>query len=421
MLFLYNILLYFFKTLAPSFLYFSSKGREWLEGQKKISGAIVSIEHKYISSKCIWMHCASLGEYEQGKPVLWALKEKYPDHKLILTFFSPSGFKLPAAFFLADDVYPLPLDGEKAAKTWIMAIHPEIAIFVKQEFWYHYLRELNLQKIPVFLISGTMSSSSLLKFPFYKNWYLNICRFFNILFLQSEKDVVIAANYPLENALLSGNTRVDSVIKNKELEWKNEIINSFTSQSDVIFFGSAWPVDIPILQHFMANPLFKKWKIIWAPHDISPKQKNILLDALDDKKSIIFLSDANLEVQNNRILVLDTIGMLKYAYRYAKLVYIGGGFGKGIHNLLEPMVYHLPVVFGPNHLAFPEARYLVENGGGFCINNLKDWDAVLEKLNIPAFRDNCGIIASSYIAENMGTMDKILPYLYTVLDKNEQG
>jgi 3-deoxy-D-manno-octulosonic-acid transferase len=171
----------------------------------------------------------------------------------------------------------------------------------------------------------------------------------------------------------------------------------------------------------MASPLFKKWKIIWAPHDISPKQKNILLDALDDKKSIIFLSDANLEVQNNRILVLDTIGMLKYAYRYAKLVYVGGGFGKGIHNLLEPMVYHLPVVFGPNHLAFPEARYLVENGGGFCINNLKDWDAVLEKLNIPAFRDNCGIIASSYIAGNMGTMDKILPYLYTVLDKNEQG
>lgn len=420
MLFFYNLLLYFFNRLAPLCLFFSAKGRSWVEGQRYISGLLTSMELEYSSSKCIWMHCASLGEYEQGKPVLLALKEKYPDYLIILTFFSPSGFKLPSSFFLADAVFPLPLDGEKVAKKWIKAIHPEIAIFVKQEFWYHYLKELNFQKIPVFLLSGTMSSSLLLKFPFYKNWYVNICQYFTKLFLQSEKDVAIATNYQLANALLSGNTRVDSVIKNKELEWKNEVINSFASQSDVIFFGSSWLADIPYLQHFLANPLFKNWKIIWAPHDISLKQKSVLMNALVDKKSVQFLSDGDKALRNNRILVLDTIGMLKYAYRYAKLVYVGGGFGKGIHNLLEPMVYHLPVVFGPNHLAFPEARYLVENGGGFCINHLKDWDAVLEKLSIPTFREHCGIIASSYIAENMGTLDNILPFITIWLDKNEQ-
>jgi 3-deoxy-D-manno-octulosonic-acid transferase len=419
MLFFYNSLLYLFKLFSPILFYFSEKGRDWLEGQKFILDALITVEQKYISSKCIWMHCASLGEYEQGKSVLQALKNQYPNHKIILTLFSPSGFKLPATFFYADEVFPLLLDGKNRAKVWIKAIHPEIAIFVKQEFWYHYLKELSLQKIPVFLVSGTISSSLLLNVSIYKNWYLKIGQLFTILFLQSKRDIELASKYGFKNAVLSGNTRVESVLKNKEIQWVNNVLASFTNQSDTIIFGSVWTEDIPYLKHFLEHPLFKNWKIIWAPHDISPKQNKKWTDSFYNIEGLNFFSEVNKSNINSRILILDTMGVLKYAYRYAQLVYVGGGFGKGIHNLLEPIVYQIPVIYGPNHHAFPEATWLIEHGGGFCIHHLEDWKSILEKMHLPAFRINCGMIASSYIAQNMGTIDKILPYLQTVLDKNE--
>lgn len=421
MLIFYHFLLLLFKSTAPFFLGFSAKGRDWLEGQKIISNAIGSLENKYISSKCIWMHCASLGEYEQGKPLLQELKGRFPDYKIVLTVFSPSGFKLEPSFFDADDVCPLLLDGKNEARKWIKAVHPQIAIFVKQEFWYHYLKELNLQKIPVFLISGTISNSILLKFGLYKNWYLKLTELFTILFLQSKIDFDRAKNYGLTNAMLSGNTRVDSVWKNKEFQWENTVLASFTHESNTFIFGSAWTEDIPLLNHLLENPLFKSWKIIWAPHDISLQHINRLKEALPKNEGIQLFSESNTSDIKSRILVLNTIGILKYAYRYAQLVYVGGGFGKGIHNLLEPIVYQIPVVFGPNYHAFPEAHHLKMTGGGFCAENLAAWKLILDKLENPVFRNQCGMIASSYIVQNMGTINNILPYLYTVLDKKEHG
>lgn len=419
MLFFYNILLSLFKLFSPILFYFSAKGRDWLEGQKFISDALITVEQKYISSKCIWMHCASLGEYEQGKSVLQALKNQYPNHKIILTLFSPSGFKLPATFFHADDVFPLLLDGKNRAKVWLKAIHPEIAIFIKQEFWYHYLKELSLQKIPVFLVSGTISSSLLLNISIYKNWYLKIGQLFTILFLQSKRDIDLASKYGFKNAVLSGNTRVESVMKNKEHQWENNVLASFTNQSDTIIFGSTWKEDIPYLKDFIEHPLFKNWKIICAPHDISPKQTKKWWDSFYNIEGIIFFSEVNKSNINSRIMILDTMGVLKYAYRYAQVVYVGGGFGKGIHNLLEPIVYQIPVIYGPNHQAFPEATWLIERGGGFCIHHLEDWRSILDKMHLHSFRNNCGMIASSYITQNMGTIGKIMPYLQTILDKNE--
>jgi 3-deoxy-D-manno-octulosonic-acid transferase len=206
------------------------------------------------------------------------------------------------------------------------------------------------------------------------------------------------------------------VINNKEVTWENEIIEAFILDSDTIIFGSTWPVDIPFLQDFLSNPAYKNWKIIWAPHEISSHQINLLFSSVKDEKSIILFSKASEATGNERILLLDTLGMLKYAYRYAQLAYVGGGFGKGIHNLLEPIVYEMPVIFGPHFKAFPEAHFLVENGGGFSIRNVKDWQLVLEKLIDANGRYNSGMIASSYIVQNMGTVDKILPYISEVLD-----
>jgi 3-deoxy-D-manno-octulosonic-acid transferase len=365
------------------------------------------------------VHCASLGEYEQVKPILLEIKVRFPEYLIILTFFSPSGFNRPSSFFQADAVFPLPLDGQKTAKSWINALRPSLVLFVKQELWFHYLNELYLQKIPVFLVSGTISPS-LLKMPVYTSWYVKMCRLFTVLFLQNTKDIEMAKKFNLHKAVLAGNSRVDSVKNNKEESWENEIIKAFTLVSDIIIFGSTWPEDIPFLQHFLSNPAYKNWKIIWAPHEISSLQINLLFSAVKDNKSIIRFTNAAEYTGNERILLLDTLGMLKYVYRYAQLAYIGGGFGKGIHNLLEPIVYEMPVVFGPNFKAFPEAHFLVENEGGFAIKNVKDWQRILEKLMDPDYRNNVGMIASSYIVQNMGTMDKILPYISEVLDYDSQ-
>jgi 3-deoxy-D-manno-octulosonic-acid transferase len=361
------------------------------------------------------VHCASLGEYEQVKPILFEIKSRFHEYLIILTFFSPSGFNRPSSFFQADAVFPLPLDGQKVAKAWINALRPSLVLFVKQELWFHYLNELNLQKIPVFLVSGTLSSS-LLKMSVYSSWYVKMCHLFSVLFLQNTEDIDLAKKYNLHNTVLAGNSRVDSVKNNKEVAWENEIIEAFTLGSDTIVFGSTWPVDIPYLQDFLSNPAYKNWKIIWAPHEISSHQINLLCSSLKDETSIILFSKASEAAGNERILLLDTLGMLKYAYRYARLAYVGGGFGKGIHNLLEPIVYEMPVIFGPNFKAFPEAHFLVENGGGFSIKNVKDWQFVLEKLMDPEDRHKVGLIASSYIVQNMGTVDKILPYISEVLD-----
>ena len=402
------------RMCLPVLALFSKKWALWTDGQKLTQNSISSIKTLCSSSKCVWVHCASLGEYEQVKPILVEIKSRFPEYLIILTFFSPSGFNRPSSFFQADAVFPLPLDGQKVAKSWINALRPSLVVFVKQELWFHYLNELNLQKIPVILVSGTLSSS-LLKMPVYSSWYVKMCHLFSVLFLQNTKDIELAKKYNLHNTILAGNSRVDSVKFNKEVSWENEIIKAFILDSDTIIFGSTWSVDIPFLQDFLSNPAYKNWKIIWAPHEISSHQINLLFSAVKDEKSIILFSKASEATGNERILFLDTLGMLKYAYRYAQLAYVGGGFGKGIHNLLEPIVYEMPVIFGPNFKAFPEAHFLVENGGGFSIKNVKDWKLVLEKLIDPEDRHKVGMIASSYIVQNMGTVDKILPYLCEVL------
>ena len=415
MLLLYNFLLFIVRLCLPVLALFSKKWGAWTDGQKLTKNSISSIKALRSSSKCVWVHCASLGEYEQVKPILEEIKRRFPEYLIILTFFSPSGFNRPSTFFQADAVFPLPLDGQKVAKAWVNALRPSLVLFVKQELWFHYLNELNLQKTPVFLVSGTLSSS-LLKMPVYSSWYVKMCRLFSVLFLQNTKDIKWAKKYNLHKTVLAGNSRVDSVKNNKEVPWENEIIEVFTLGSDTIIFGSTWSVDIPFLQDFLANSAYKNWKIIWAPHEISSHQINLLFSAVKDEKSIILFSKASEATGNERILLLDTLGMLKYAYRYAQLAYVGGGFGKGIHNLLEPIVYEMPVIFGPHFLAFPEAHYLVENGGGFSIRNVKDWQLVLEKLVDANGRHKVGMIASSYIVQNMGTVDKILPFISEVLD-----
>jgi 3-deoxy-D-manno-octulosonic-acid transferase len=399
----------------PVLALFSKRWGAWTDGQKQTKNSISAIDALCSSSKCVWVHCASLGEYEQVKPILFEIKSRFPEYLIILTFFSPSGFYRPSSFFQADAVFPLPLDGQKVAKSWINALRPSLVLFVKQELWFHYLNELNLQKIPVILVSGTLSSS-LLKMPVYSLWYVKICRLFSVLFLQNTKDMELAKKYNLHNTILAGNSRVDSVKKNKEVSWENEIIKDFTLDSDTIIFGSTWPEDIPFLQYFLANSAYKNWKIIWAPHEISSHQINLLFSYVKDEKNIILFSKASEATGNERILLLDTLGMLKYAYRFAQLAYVGGGFGKGIHNLLEPIVYEMPVIFGPKFKAFPEAHFLVENGGGFSIRNVRDWQLVLEKLTDAIGRHKVGMIASSYIVQNMGTVDKILPFISEVLD-----
>ena len=355
----------------------------------------------------IWMHCSSLGEFEQGRPLVEALLKAYPSYPLIVTFFSPSGYEIRKDYKPADRVLYLPMDGKENAAAFVRNINPAIVIWVKYEYWYYYLTTLKNRKIPVLLISGIFRNDQ----PFFK-WYskpwLKMLSCFNHLFVQNRESLELLTSInAADNVSVTGDTRFDRVIDIAALNMSNEKIEQFCANQQVIVAGSTWEEDEDELNHY--SKVYPEIKFIIAPHEIDPQNLNDVKKKFPGSQ---FYSQYNGEA-NVHIIIIDNIGMLSALYKYATITYVGGGFrDSGIHNILEASVYGKPVVFGPVYQKSEEARALIEKGGAFTIKCALELESLLNSLLTDAtLLRKSGDIASEYVLSQKGATGKILNYI----------
>ena len=380
------------------------KARQWIRGRKKFPAVNLAREKK----SAIWMHCASLGEFEQGRPLLEKLKKDFPEYEVVITFFSPSGYEVQKNYPGADAVFYLPTDSPSHAKKFIDQVNPTLVLWVKYEYWYHYLHELKKRNIPTLLVSGAFREDQ----PFFK-WYGKLWRemlsCFAHYFMQNETSKTLLENIGIKNASVSGDTRFDRVITIAGNFESVPLMKEFCGNDKVMVAGSTWEDDEAEMVHYVkTNPGIK---FIIAPHEID---KENLRDVKKEFTGSIFYSELTLDtVQNTHTLIIDNIGMLSRLYQYADITYVGGGFGyTGLHNILEAAVYGKPVIFGPETDRNFEARELVECSGGIIIHNALELEKTLTNLfEDPSELKKRGEAAKNYVYRNAGATKKIVEYI----------
>ncbi len=390
--------------------WFQPKAKLWIAGRTAIFEKLAKA-FKEETAPIIWMHCASLGEFEQGRPLIEQLKEKYPSNKILLTFYSPSGYELRKNYALADYVFYLPLDTPANAKRFISLTQPKLVFFVKYEFWYFYLKTLKDQQIPYYLIAGVFRQNQLFFKP-YGEWYLEAIQGFEKIFLIDQSSLTIANQYGLGQAILSRDPRIDRVASIAQNAPAIPIIKAFKGQQHLFILGSAhekdWHIFFYFLKAIQSKSYYNDWRFMIAPHEITPDQlskiaKTAPLPIINYTK---WSSDKSSATPS--LLVLDTIGQLSSAYQYGEIAYIGGGFDRGIHNILEPAAFGLPILFGPNYKKFAEATALVEQGGAVAITDAASLQAIFEKWVVEQERLAIGQVTKGYIERNVGGTDLII-------------
>ncbi len=403
MLLIYNIALRLYYCAVFTVSFFNGKAKLWVSGRRNIN------YKKYEQS--IWFHFASLGEFEQGRPVLEYYREKYPDKKIVITFFSPSGYEIRKNTPLADVVYYLPLDTAANARNFIDAIQPAIAIFTKYEYWYHFFNELNKREIPLYIISGIFRPEQVF-FKWYGSLHRKILSFVTWFFVQDERSTELLKNLGIENVSISGDTRFDRVWANAQQPKELQPVNDFKNGHKVFIAGSTWPDD-EILTAALVND-YADWKFIFAPHEISEEKITKLISLLPFNSAIRYsqLAADHLPLTNYQTLIIDNIGMLSSLYQYGDLAYIGGGFGVGIHNTLEAAAFGLPVIFGPNYSRFKEANDLVTQQAGYSINDEAELKSTVAYLleNGERYKTICQK-AAAYVQEHTGATATIVEHI----------
>lgn len=405
MLFLYNLAV----SLAAFFLkivaLFSPKIKLFVEGRKNVFSILE--EKIKADDKTIWFHSASLGEYEQGLPVIEKIKEKYPSHKIVVTFFSPSGYEVRKNNTVADVTIYLPLDTKSNAKKFLKLVHPELAFFIKYEFWLNYLKELEKSKTPTYLISGIFRDNQMF-FKWYGGFYRKALKAFTFFFVQNESSKHKIESIGFTNVIVSGDTRFDRVATILERDNKLDYIENFKNNQPVIVFGSSWPKDEVLIAEYI-NQAPENVKFIIAPHNIKADQIAELKSQIT-KSTILFSEKENKDLSKYDVFIIDTIGLLTKIYSYGTMAYVGGGFGNpGIHNILEPATFGIPIVIGPNYSNFAEAVSLVELQGCMVISNTaelkKTFDQLLSDNELFTKKSN---ICKSFIQDNKGATETII-------------
>ncbi len=405
------ILLYPFaaRCIAP----FNKKAQLWIEGRANWKSRYGRVFEKE-SRPVIWMHCSSLGEFEQGLPLLESLKTTYPNYFFLVSFFSPSGFTVRQDHPAADFVCYLPMDSQKNAIDFLTIVKPQIAIFIKYEFWYHYLKTMKEKNIPVLLVSAIFREDQLF-FRWYGDFYKNLLHFFNSIFVQDNHSKQLLQSIGIDkNVFETGDTRFDQVIKIVKAHSSNKIVEQFCNNKKVIVAGSTWTEDDKCLHHYaIAHPNIQ---FIIAPHEIEEER---LDECIRFYPNAVLYSDYVNAIETNQptkeyqSLIINNMGMLSALYRYSTIAFIGGGFiDEGVHNTLEAAVYGIPVVFGPEYDKYLEAIELVESEGAFSVNNLIELEEVFNELmNDESKRKMIGEIAQNYVYSKSGATSRILLYI----------
>ena len=404
MLLIYNIgiNLYFCAIYVASF--FNKKAKLWLTGRNNV------IYKKF--EKSLWFHFASLGEFEQGRPLLEQVRKNQPEIKIVVTFFSPSGYEIRKNTPLADAVYYLPLDTAANAREFIEAINPEAAIFTKYEYWYHYFNELHKNEIPLYVISGIFRPGQVF-FKWYGGLHRKMLGFVTYFFVQDTTSKELLQTLGISNVEVSGDTRFDRVWANAQHPTELPAINQFKNDHKLFIAGSTWPDDEALVATLVKD--YADWKFIFAPHEIGEDKIEKLIGLLPLNSVIRYsqIEGNQLSLNNYQTLIIDNIGMLSSLYQYADVAFIGGGFGAGIHNTLEAAAFGLPVIFGPNYDKFKEAKDLISIKGGYSINDEPELKATVAYIteDIQRYNETC-LAVKDYVKENTGATKTIADHIH---------
>lgn len=406
--FLYNIITYFASFILKIVASFSPKIKLFVNGRKDVFAHLS--KNVSTTDPCIWFHAASLGEYEQGLPIMEKIKSAFPDHKIILTFFSPSGYEVRKDTKAADVVVYLPLDTPSNARKFVEIVHPEKVFFIKYEFWPNYLNELYKKQIPTYLISGIFREKQMF-FKWYGGFYREALKAFHHFFVQNSSSKELLLKLNKTNVTVSGDTRFDRVASILEKDNTLEFIEKFKKNTLTIVVGSSWPKDEELLINFINNNAYDI-KFIIAPHNIKETQIENLKNSIT-KKTVLysdFESDTSIQLENYDVFIINTIGILTKIYSYADIAYVGGGFGNpGVHNILEPATFGIPIIIGPNFSHFAEAIALTNLGGCISISNQTELNETMSNLiSNDDIRFEKGHICSTFVQMNKNATQIIL-------------
>ena len=382
---------------------FNDKAYQWLNGRRQL--APVWKKLKDVQEQRIWVHCASLGEFEQGKPLMEELKKAYPEYKIVLTFFSPSGYNVRKNTSVADYVFYMPLDGPSASRRFIKAIQPKMVFFVKYEFWYFYGRYLAKKKIPFFCVSAIFRENQVF-FKWYGGFFKQMLMRYNHLFVQDQASLKLLYKKAIAKVTVAGDTRFDAVSKIAAEHKDIAEIEAFKSNKQLIVVGSSWKADMHVIETWM-DSVNKDFCFVIAPHEI--KEEEVCeIESKYNGMTIRYSKIANKSLNDFKILIIDNVGLLSRIYRYADYVYIGGGFGVGIHNILESAVYGAPIFFGPTYKKFNEAVELVKIKSAFSVNDANDLLLVFNDLKSDPTKYNQACESNKKFVETRKGATKII-------------
>ena len=411
MKFLYNFIVFITSLLLPIIALFNKKIKLFVDGRNETFSKISELKN----SKTIWFHAASLGEFEQARPIIEEIKEKYPSYKVLVTFFSPSGYEIRKNYNLADVICYLPLDSKSNARKFIKEVNPALAVFIKYEFWPNLLNELKLKEIPTILVSGILREKQLF-FKSYGGFMKKSLEAFHHFFVQDENSKNLLNSINFKNVTVAGDTRFDRVSKILEQDNSLDFINEFKNNTYTIVAGSTWPEGEELLVDYINNTASEDEKFIIAPHNI--KQEAILeLQKSINKKTVLYSQPRHdLNLKEYQVFIIDTIGILTKIYAAADVAYVGGGLKTGLHNILEPATFGIPVVIGNKYDKFKEAVDLVKIGGCISIRNQEEFTSNFINLKEDeGFRKLTGVINKRYIKDNLGATNLVMNYLKNTL------
>jgi 3-deoxy-D-manno-octulosonic-acid transferase len=404
MRFIYKIGIRLYFLLIILVAPFNIKARRWLKGRRGIWRRIrLNIKP---GDSVIWVHCASLGEFEQGRPIIEEIRKTMPEKKVLLTFFSPSGYELRKNYEGAHCVTYMPLDTSFNAWLFMNLVKPEMAFFIKYDYWYYFLRTLKKKKIPAYIVAAKFRRDQVF-FKWYGMWYRSVLKFFTVLYVQNEESRRLLSVIGIKNVEVTGDTRFDRVYAISQRSVEYPWLEPFAKGKKVIIAGSTWEKDEQLLIQYI-NHSGLDIRFILAPHEISEKKLIRLIEQIEFPV-VRFTDNDKSSYLNAKVLIVDTIGHLSSLYRYGKIAYIGGGFGKGIHNILEAATYGLPVVFGPNYHKFLEAVEMIEIKAAFSIINFDELKSALDRLtNDDKVLSDCSVLAKRYIESKLGATRSII-------------
>ncbi|EZH74511.1 3-deoxy-D-manno-octulosonic acid transferase [Aquimarina atlantica] len=405
---LYNIFIAIFNSILPIIGLLSPKLKLFANGRKVV---FETLEQYFpTQDRILWFHCASLGEYEQGVPVIEELKKRYPDHKVLVTFFSPSGYEAKKNSTLADIIVYLPMDTNANAIRFIQLVKPELAVFVKYEFWPNYLKVLQNRNIPAVFISATFREDQAF-FKWYGGFMRKTLQTVDHFFVQDKISQTLIEKQGFANVTLSGDTRFDRVSHQIEMDNHVDFISEFINERLCIVMGSSWPEDEEIFIDYI-NEASDKVCFIIAPHEIKDNSTNTLKRKIK-KKTVLYSEKEGIVLRDQQVFIMNTIGYLSRIYSYADIAYVGGAMGTGgLHNILEPATFGIPIVIGKNFEKFREAKQLQKLAGLFSVSSAGEFNQVLNKLvEDKKFREKTGMISGHFINSNTGATAMIMEYL----------